>query len=1307
MPRSPQSSYTAIDTRSSAPSQADSLYAERIASPPFPSNVHKPPPLTTPLDSSSARHSKQLDSINNDTENGSNGVFNSISRALQSTVGAAEGLHASFNHSFNHSFSRPPLGVTLDEEQRRCVNTAFHISFHGNPRVKHKSTCVGLPNGASFLIVDRFVSGNSDGVYEKNRKIWEHIPVGQARVFARAANAAKDSTDVANHGMGGGDGGGGEDGDLPAQGTLRLNEEPAAAMANSAQRSSQLHGTSHALQSFPHSPVAATPATAASASSSPTPQTCTTAHGNAEWTCVATTVGLRKMGHWREATTVYATHKAVAKSAIALEKIDGESGQVSAFTWMGERYWVVGCGYQHIVTRLDVPEADLVRYTTAASTTASSSSSSSALFAPDELLTNEGAMLASPSVQSPTGYTHNSGDASRRNNSSCTSATAHDHEVHSTHSGSMTTVTTLASGGLTSEAGYLDLAVRMARLWRRVLESLPNEEEELELKEGVVAATAEKKEESARSALATLHSRVAADKRSLCFGAILTGWERLQAFSALHSFTPDDSSAGTTTPVSSSSSSSSCSPDTPQVAAAASAVFASPSPTPSMWEAEIPLWFYAVTWDAPLEVRGWCMPVRRARDFFHASHLPFVPTSEAVELGSPAYEALRQSVLSRCDTAGAVLYGSSADVGDEGEDAAAAAAGESVVQVWKCRAYPHTLERVVQEYVVTHRLCGDPLRNKMKKKVSSLPHETRLCIKQWELHRLPFLVDFALWLHREKYITPSTDLAALKNIRGHWLSYQERFKDVLLAQLQRQQQRLSARHSSLSTLDVSHKEERRGDDASSAVTSAEEEDSVDPIMLVGPQGCGKSTMARVLYALLEEAGAAPRWLNQDEVGTRTAYLAAIRRAMARGTYSHLLLDKMNLDDKARADYAEIGVKPVLVVAWRHAGGTEAMVNTCFDRVMQRGACHRTFFHAAETSRGGQLSSVLTSSRSPELRPTAEAGAEVGSAAFAASPISVLSPSALPALSLSTDAAARPQASPVSSPSSSTNRLHGILEASAKRYQVPSNLSCVELDVMWDCQHAVSLVWEALRDKGTYELPPLSELNVEQALQSAYAYERLLAAYPTRVAAAVLRGPPSETVLQMLGTCRPPTIPKTQQLQPQVEVVLHDFQLNPSPTALVHYASQIGTSRRLTIQAVVSNSKVVLLLVLGPSESVAAAANRNSSSNNSALQMTGGGASSGGDGSSRPMPGGVSSSTLAGVDVATASPTDSPDLYSYLESQAQQEQWAVVAKAKKVTVEYCEGLAQRVRDDPEEDPYCTVRWLSPPLTVDFAVCFTFP
>ncbi|GET88678.1 hypothetical protein, conserved [Leishmania tarentolae] len=1200
----------------------------------------------------------------------------------------------------SHEYSTgKSMASVRDEEQRRCVNAAYHISFHGDTRVKRKPTAVMLPNGAHFLIVDRFVSGNCNGVYEKNKKMWEHIPIGQARVFARTPAAAPtiSPTELGS----------------PAH-LSRADNDVGTAKAMAVTTCPQRSGspTNISARSSPQSPpFAPLPTLNALGSSSQTNQWETSSPQqnpfHSEWTQVATVVGLRKMGHWREATSVFSIRKETSKRVTALEKVDGEPGHIAAFSWMGERYWVIGCRYQHIVTRLSVPEADLMRYVASSSISTSTSSSSSSVC---------DSAAASSRMSSPTQIPQ-------------------DYVVQGSVNGYTVTgsTTALAGAGASSDAAYLDLAARMARLWRRVLESLHITSEDPASTRD--AASASDSSDTYTNAVIELHECVAADNRSLCFDAIMSGWERLQSFFVTRNVTCDESMSTTSSPVSRRS--------LRTYGTNATAFMMSSAPMADGSDvtcskiarvpAATPLWFYAITWDASLDECGWCMDVEKAFAFFDRFGLPTVTKSADVQVGSPEFEALRQSVLSRCDTAGAVMYGSNS-CDTDGEKAAV------VVQVWKCRAYPHSLERVVQEYVVTHRLSGEPLQCKVKKKVSSLSRETRLCIKQWELHRLPFLLDFALWLHREKYITPSTDLVALKAIRGHWLSYQERFRKVLETQLRLRPCASSLKGSTVSAPEAvrsshggradsasgmrcnarSHGEDAEAQSGDGDLQQQEQQDeassqdteSLDPIMLVGPQGCGKSTMARILYSLLEEAGAAPRWLNQDEVGNRSAYLAAIRRAVTEGSYSHLLLDKMNLDDKSRSDYASAGFKPVLVVAWIHSKGVEAMVDACYERVVKRGMRHRTFCTEDVAPLSPLPSSI--SSCSPELGPAVSPLLQSCVSPLSCSDETPVAPFASASLSAAgvghsmySPGAPFPKERKSSPPSS---RLHSILQASAKRYQAPANVPLVELDVTWTCEKMVAIVWKALRDKGTCVLPPLAELNLMAAMRTAYAYEQLLERYPSRVASAVLRGPASDVVLRQLGLVQPPLIiPKTQKLQPHVEILLHNFCLHPSPTALVQYAGQVGSTRQMTVQAVVSNSKVALLLILGSTETAAAASA-------ACIAATGDG-----EESVMPVHTGATQSALCGApsvgnasggtaaigkgDACLCATVAGADP-SCVGASPMQEHFAVLAKSK-VTPDYCEELAQRVRDDPDADPYCAVRWLSPPLEMDFAVTLLVP
>ncbi|XQJ27079.1 hypothetical protein NXY56_003058 [Leishmania guyanensis] len=1203
----------------------------------------------------------------------------------------------------NQSFSKL-LASVLDEEQRRCVNAAYHISFHRDPRVKLKPTAVVLPNGVHFLIVDRFVSGNCDGVYEKNKKMWEYIPVGQACVFARTPVAVP-ALSLGKSAHEGCEGSGADTKAIAAWPCPRRSGSPIPVAVSSPSCS------------LPIAPLPTANAFGSSSQSNRWDSSLPQQHAfHSEWTRVASAVGLRKMGHWREATSVFSIHKEVSKTAIALEKVDGEPGRIAAFSWLGEHYWIIGSRYQHIVTRLNIPEVDLMQYSVSSISSASTPSSSSSA-SEDAAVSAMGSSAGQP-------YASSSGNSPTQN--------PHDYvEQSSVHSSTIAGgAAALAGSGASSEAAYLGLAVRMARMWRHVLESLHIITEDVARAPNTASASDATTAATSTDVLRELHACVAADNRSLCFDVIVSGWERLQNFVTARDSPVDQPTVATSTPVSCTSIGTYRTNSTAfmMISTPVTGDSSTPSSTCAAVSVAIPMWFYAITWDASLDERGWCMGVKEAFAFFERFRLPTVAKSADVQLGSPEYEALRQSVLSRCDTAGAVMYGWSSDETDGGKPAL-------VVQVWKCRAYPHSLERTVQEYVVTHRLCGEPLRCKVKKKVSSLSREVRLRIKQWELRRLPFLLDFALWLHREKYITPSTDLVALKVIRGHWLSYQERFQAMLETQLQQRHRGSSRQGTTASVPEVVRVRHGTGADTTdsrhcsgrcdNADGDAENSDrylqvqreqddeslhdaeSLDPIILVGPQGCGKSTMARTLYALLEEAGAAPRWLNQDEVGNRSAYLTAIRHTVMQGGYSHLLLDKMNLDDKSRSDYAAVGLKPVLVVAWTHTQGVEAMVETCYERLVKRGVRHRTFF--PEDVAPLNLSPSPVPSRSSELDPT----------------VSPLLQGHLSSLSISVDTPAAPSGTvPLSSartghcvcslsvPSPAgrsspppSSRLHGILHANAKRYQMPSNDTLVELEVTWSCQRMVAVVWEALRNKGTCVLPPLEELHMEAAMQSSYAYEQLLETYPSRVASAVLRGPTSDVVLQQLSLVLPPlTIPKTQRLQLHVDVLLHNFCLHPSPTALVRYASQVGHTRRMTVQAVVSNSKVSLLLILGPTETAA----EDSATSTAAPAEGETSVVSMHAGPTQPSlyfsPSAYNSSGEAaaigegGLGVSPASGIEDP---SCVAARPLQEHFAVLSKAK-VKPDYCEALAQRVRDDPDADPYCTVQWLSPPLEIDCSV-----
>ncbi|PWU95748.1 hypothetical protein C3747_265g10 [Trypanosoma cruzi] len=153
------------------------------------------------------------------------------------------------------------------------------------------------------------------------------------------------------------------------------------------------------------------------------------------------------------------------------------------------------------------------------------------------------------------------------------------------------------------------------------------------------------------------------------------------------------------------------------------------------------------------------------------------------------------------------------------------------------------MERAAQEAIVTHRLCGVALRSRLAGKLAGLPEEVRRCLGDWEAGRLDYLVRFAAWLHLTRRQTARTDLGGLQDLCRRWITLRDHFTRCVAADAHVRSQ-------------VMHYEPS-GDDA---------------VVCVGPQGCGKSTFSRTLYALLRQAGLSPCWINQDEAGGGGSFL---------------------------------------------------------------------------------------------------------------------------------------------------------------------------------------------------------------------------------------------------------------------------------------------------------------------------------------------------------------------------------------------------------------------------------------------------
>ncbi|ORC83710.1 uncharacterized protein TM35_000591020 [Trypanosoma theileri] len=314
--------------------------------------------------------------------------------------------------------------------------------------------------------------------------------------------------------------------------------------------------------------------------------------------------------------------------------------------------------------------------------------------------------------------------------------------------------------------------------------------------------------------------------------------------------------------------------------------------------------FYAVA-DHTMPLRsGLCINPENILTKLQSFGLDVVECGPLLPLGSTEYAAQRESIAHRLNCKGAVIYG----LNDTGV----------VVRMWKLRSHPFGIERAAQEAIITHRLSGNLLRSKLLKKLAGVPKEVRQCLVEWEEERLEYLIQLAAWLHVTGQLTASTSLGDLQELRRKWIVLQRQFTHSAVEDKELKEQ-------------VMHYEPLPNE-----VTN----NDPDVILCVGPQGCGKSTISRVLFALLRQAHLSPCWLNQDEIGDRKQFLEAIQNAKQAG-YSHLIIDKMNLDDIARADYVKLGLK-TLTVAWSHPDGAQALADISFKRVCERGSSHRTF-----------------------------------------------------------------------------------------------------------------------------------------------------------------------------------------------------------------------------------------------------------------------------------------------------------------------------------------------------------------------------
>ncbi|KAF8305146.1 hypothetical protein TcBrA4_0042610 [Trypanosoma cruzi] len=200
-----------------------------------------------------------------------------------------------------------------------------------------------------------------------------------------------------------------------------------------------------------------------------------------------------------------------------------------------------------------------------------------------------------------------------------------------------------------------------------------------------------------------------------------------------------------------------------------------------------------------------------------------VTPQQAVELGTDECAVLRDGMARRLNCEGAVVYGCNE-------------AGV-VVRMWKQRSHAYAMERAAQEAIVTHRLCGVALRSRLAGRLAGCQRRCVSASATGERNASTTLCGLQRGCMLRGGKRRRTDLGGLQDLRRRWITLQNQFTQCVAADAHVRSQ-------------VMHYEPS-GDDA---------------VVRVGPQGCGKSTFSRTLYALLRQARLSPCWINQDEAG---------------------------------------------------------------------------------------------------------------------------------------------------------------------------------------------------------------------------------------------------------------------------------------------------------------------------------------------------------------------------------------------------------------------------------------------------------
>jgi hypothetical protein len=311
--------------------------------------------------------------------------------------------------------------------------------------------------------------------------------------------------------------------------------------------------------------------------------------------------------------------------------------------------------------------------------------------------------------------------------------------------------------------------------------------------------------------------------------------------------------------------------------------------------------FYALADPCSPVATALCTVPAAAYDLFRGCGLPVAAATvdAPVAFGSAADAAAHEAVARRINSEGVVCYGLDA-------------AG-NVACMWKEKSYPYVMERVVREAVLHNRTLPQIVQ-RTQQRLKEMDAATRVYFAEWESTRFPWLLAFAAWLHATG-VLPVKDAWS---VQSRWLTLQDAFRAA------------SAADAAAATA------------TASAALAASGGAAVKVIVLAGLPGSGKSTLARGLFKALQDTGAVPRWLNQDEADSnRARYLGAVKRAAADPATTHIILDKANLDPANRKDYVDAGLAADLTVFLDHPDGLEACKAVCAERFLARGAAHRS------------------------------------------------------------------------------------------------------------------------------------------------------------------------------------------------------------------------------------------------------------------------------------------------------------------------------------------------------------------------------